>query len=161
MQSGFTASEIVKQYKFLNRKEHSRACLKNAFPGVCVTLCGMQDPIGEAQWGYGDQIGAQQAAKWGVQTGGMIFQTRSRIPLKIYWRTKKAKNAKGQVDRIKKAVLCLGTFPQSHQEQNEDRYAEKSCRQLLIENYIVIFALTNRQNGLCGNDTVSGKKSIR
>lgn len=30
-------------------------------------------------------------------------------------------NAKGQVDRIKKAVLSLDTFPQSHQERNEGR----------------------------------------
>lgn len=45
------------------------ACLKNAFPGMFVSLCGMQDPVGEAQRGYGEQIGVQQAAKWGVQTG--------------------------------------------------------------------------------------------
>ena len=37
-------------------------------------------------------------------------------------------NAKGQVDRIKKAVLSLDTFPQSHQERNEGRYAGKSYR---------------------------------
>lgn len=35
-------------------------------------------------------------------------------------------NAKGQVDRIKKAILSLDTFPQSHQERNEGRYAVKS-----------------------------------
>jgi len=34
-------------------------------------------------------------------------------------------NAKGQVERIKKAVLGLDTFPQSHQERNEGRYAER------------------------------------
>ncbi len=28
-------------------------------------------------------------------------------------------NVKGQVDRIKKAVLSLDSFPQSHQERNE------------------------------------------
>ena len=28
-------------------------------------------------------------------------------------------NAKGQVDRIKKGVLSLDTFPQSHQERND------------------------------------------
>jgi len=28
-------------------------------------------------------------------------------------------NAKGQVDRIKKAILNLDTFPQPHQERNE------------------------------------------
>ncbi len=32
-------------------------------------------------------------------------------------------NAKAQVDRIKKAVLSLDAFPQSHQERNEGRYA--------------------------------------
>lgn len=32
-------------------------------------------------------------------------------------------NAKGQVDRIKKSILSLDTFPQSHQERNEGRYA--------------------------------------
>ncbi len=48
-------------------------------------------------------------------------------------------NAKGQVDRIKKAILNFDIFPQSHQERNEGRYAGKGYRQLLIDNYIVIF----------------------
>ncbi len=48
-------------------------------------------------------------------------------------------NAKGQVDRIKKAILKLDTFPQSHQERNEGRYGGKGYRQLLIDNYIAIF----------------------
>ncbi|MEE1518252.1 MAG: type II toxin-antitoxin system RelE/ParE family toxin [Lachnospiraceae bacterium] len=50
-------------------------------------------------------------------------------------------NAKGQVDRIKKNILSLDTFPQSHQERNEGRYAGKGYRQLLIDNYIVIFRI--------------------
>ena len=50
-------------------------------------------------------------------------------------------NAKGQVDRIKKAVLNLDAFPQSHQERNEGRYAGKDYRQLLIDNYIAIFRI--------------------
>ena len=50
-------------------------------------------------------------------------------------------NAKGQAGRIKKAVLSLDTFPQSHQERNEGRYAGKSYRQLLIDNYIAIFRI--------------------
>lgn len=50
-------------------------------------------------------------------------------------------NAKGQVDRIKKAILSLSTFPQSHQERNEGRYAGKGYRQLLIDNYIAIFRI--------------------
>ena len=43
--------------------------------------------------------------------------------------------------RIKKAVLSLNTFPQSHQERSEGRYAGKGYRQLLIDNYIVIFRI--------------------
>ena len=50
-------------------------------------------------------------------------------------------NAKGQVDRIKKAILSLDTFPQSHQERNEGRYAGKVYRQLLVDNYIAIFRI--------------------
>lgn len=50
-------------------------------------------------------------------------------------------NAKGQVDRIKKAILDFATFPQSHQERNEGRYAGKGYRQLLIDNYIAIFRI--------------------
>lgn len=48
-------------------------------------------------------------------------------------------NAKEQVERIKKAVLDLTIFPQSHQERNEGRYAGKGYRQLLVDNYMVIF----------------------
>lgn len=54
-------------------------------------------------------------------------------------------NAKVQVDRIKKAVLNLDTFPQSHQERNEGRYAGKGYRQLLIDNYIVIFKINEQE----------------
>lgn len=50
-------------------------------------------------------------------------------------------NAKGQVDRIKKSILNLTTFTQSHQERNEGRYAGKGYRQLLIDNYIAIFRI--------------------
>ena len=50
-------------------------------------------------------------------------------------------NAKEQVDRIKKAILGLETFPQSHQERNEGRYAAKGYHQLLIDNYIAIFRI--------------------
>ena len=58
-------------------------------------------------------------------------------------------NAKGQVDRIKKAVLDLDTFPQSHQERNEGRYAGKGYRQLLIDNYIAIFRIDEAQKVVC------------
>lgn len=50
-------------------------------------------------------------------------------------------NAKGQANRIKNAILSLDTFPQSHQERMEGRYARKGYRQLLIDNYIIIFRI--------------------
>ena len=50
-------------------------------------------------------------------------------------------NAIGQINRIKKAILILDIFPQSHQERNEGRYAGKGYRQLLIDNYIAIFRI--------------------
>ena len=50
-------------------------------------------------------------------------------------------NAQGQVDRIKKSILSLDTFPQSHQERNEGRYDGKGYHQLLIDNYIAIFRI--------------------
>lgn len=50
-------------------------------------------------------------------------------------------NAIGQINRIKKAILSLDIFPQSHQERNEGRYGGKGYRQLLIDNYIAIFRI--------------------
>lgn len=50
-------------------------------------------------------------------------------------------NAMGQADRLKKSILSLDTFPQSHQERNEGRYAGKGYRQLLIDNYIAVFRI--------------------
>lgn len=50
-------------------------------------------------------------------------------------------NAKGQTDRIWKALKSLETFPQSHQERIVGRYAGKNYRQLLIDNYIAIFRI--------------------
>ena len=50
-------------------------------------------------------------------------------------------NAIGQINRIKKAILSLDIFPQSHQERNEGRYAGIGYRQLLIDNYIAIFRI--------------------
>ena len=49
--------------------------------------------------------------------------------------------AKGQVDRIKTAVLGLETLPQSHQDRLVGRYAGKGYKQLLIDNYIAIFRI--------------------
>lgn len=54
-------------------------------------------------------------------------------------------NAQGQLPRIKKAILGLDTFPQSHQERSEGRYVGKGYRQLLIDNYIAIFRIDELQ----------------
>ena len=53
-------------------------------------------------------------------------------------------NAKGQVERIKKAILDLDTFPQSHQDRLVGRYADKGYKQLLIDNYIAIFKIDEK-----------------
>lgn len=58
-------------------------------------------------------------------------------------------NARGQVDRIKKAILNLDSFPQSHQKRNEGRYAEKGYRQLLTDNYIAIFRIDEANKIVC------------
>ncbi|MBR2674195.1 MAG: type II toxin-antitoxin system RelE/ParE family toxin [Mogibacterium sp.] len=50
-------------------------------------------------------------------------------------------NAKGQTDRIKRAIKSLATMPESHQERFEGRYAGKGYRQLVVDNYIVIFRI--------------------
>ena len=50
-------------------------------------------------------------------------------------------NAHGQTDRIWKALKTLESFPQSHQERTEGRYAEKNYHQLIIDNYIAIFRI--------------------
>ncbi len=55
-------------------------------------------------------------------------------------------NAKAQADRIKAAVLNLSTFPQSHQERLEGSYAGKGYRQLLVDNYIVVFKIEEKGN---------------
>ena len=50
-------------------------------------------------------------------------------------------NVKGQIERIKKSILSLDTFPQSHLERSEGSYAGKGYLQLLIDNYIAIFRI--------------------
>jgi addiction module RelE/StbE family toxin len=53
-------------------------------------------------------------------------------------------NAKGQIDRIKKAILGLEIFPQSHQERTTGIYAGKGYRQLIVDNYIAIFEIKEK-----------------
>jgi len=54
-----------------------RACLKNAFRKIYVTICGRFCPDEGVVAGYVNRIRAKYTAKWGVQIVEMIFQTRS------------------------------------------------------------------------------------
>ena len=49
--------------------------------------------------------------------------------------------AKRQTNRIKEAIRSLSSFPESHQERQEGRYADQGYRQLLIGNYMAVFRI--------------------
>ena len=51
-----------------------RACLKNAFRKIYVTICGRFFPDEGVVAGYGNRIRAKYTAKWGVQIVEMIFR---------------------------------------------------------------------------------------
>ena len=62
--------------------QHSfRACLKNAFCKMCVTICGRFRLNEGGVAGYVNRMKAKYTANWGVQVAGMIFQTRSSISI--------------------------------------------------------------------------------
>ena len=52
--------------------------------------------------------------------------------------------AKGQTDRIWTAVQTLSTMPYSHQDRLDGRYAGKNYKQLLIDNYIAIYKIDEK-----------------
>ncbi len=58
---------------------------------------------------------------------------------------KSPENGKAQLDRIKEAILSLSTFPESHQNRMRGRYAGKDYKQLLVDNYVVIFKIDKEQ----------------
>ena len=49
--------------------------------------------------------------------------------------------AKGQTVRIWDAIFSLDEYPESHQDRLIGRYAGKGYKQLIIDNYIVIFKI--------------------
>lgn len=59
----------------------------------------------------------------------------------LLWKSYHRKMPKDRRTRIWEALKKLETFPQSHQERTEGRYAGKGYRQLLIDNYIAIFKI--------------------
>ncbi len=50
-------------------------------------------------------------------------------------------NAKGQTDRIWEALRTLEQIPEAHQDRLVGRYAGKGYKQLLIDNYVVVFKI--------------------
>lgn len=69
------------------------------------------------------------------------FKEIERIFAYIALEKQSPENVQGQTDRIWKALKTLDTFPQSHQERDEGKYAGKGYRQLLIDNYIAIYKI--------------------
>ncbi|MCR5418236.1 MAG: type II toxin-antitoxin system RelE/ParE family toxin [Lachnospiraceae bacterium] len=47
--------------------------------------------------------------------------------------------------RIKKAILDLETLPQSHQDRLVGSYAGKGYKQLLIDSYVAIFRIDEKE----------------
>ena len=52
-------------------------------------------------------------------------------------------NAKGQTDRIWDAIRTLEQMPEAHQDRLVGRYAGKGYKQLIIDNYLVIYKMDN------------------
>ena len=55
-------------------------------------------------------------------------------------------NAKAQTDRIWDAIKSLEQLPESHQDRLVGRFAGKGYKQLIVDNYIVIFKIDKEQN---------------
>ena len=79
--------------------------------------------------------------KYKVRLNPKAYTDIDRIFFYIALEKQSPDNARGQTERIWKALKTLETFPQSPQERNEGRYAGKGYRQLLIDNYIAIFKI--------------------
>lgn len=79
--------------------------------------------------------------KYKVKLNSRAFRDLEEIFAYIAYDKLSLNNAKAQTDRIKMALKKLETFPHSHQERLDGRYAGKGYRQLLIDNYIAIFRI--------------------
>lgn len=55
-------------------------------------------------------------------------------------------NAKGQTDRIWDAIKSLEQLPELHQDRLVGQFAGKGYKQLIVDNYIVIFKIDKEQN---------------
>lgn len=50
-------------------------------------------------------------------------------------------NAKSQTDRIWDSIEALDSFPSAHQDRQAGKYAGRGYKQLMIDNYVVIFKI--------------------
>lgn len=55
-------------------------------------------------------------------------------------------NAKGQTDRIWDAIKSLEQLLESYQDRLVGQFAGKGYKQLIVDNYIVIFKIDKEQN---------------
>ena len=55
-------------------------------------------------------------------------------------------NAKGQTDRIWDAIKSFEQLPESYQDRLVGRFAGKGYKQLIVDNYIIIFKIDKEQN---------------
>ncbi|SEA18695.1 Plasmid stabilization system protein ParE [Pseudobutyrivibrio sp. ACV-2] len=79
--------------------------------------------------------------KYTVELMPRAYRDIEEIYAYIAYEKLSPENAKGQIDRIKEAILGLDTLPESHQDRVTGRYAGKGYKQLIVDNYIAIFRI--------------------
>ena len=83
--------------------------------------------------------------KYTVELMPRAYRDIEEIYAYIAYEKLSPENAKGQIDRIKNAILGLDIFPESHQDRTIGRYAGKGYKQLIIDNYIAIFRINEEK----------------
>ncbi|MBE5969383.1 MAG: type II toxin-antitoxin system RelE/ParE family toxin [Lachnospiraceae bacterium] len=83
-------------------------------------------------------------AKYKVKLYEQAFKDLDEIFSYICYDKQAPQNAKNQTDRIKAAILGLESLPQSHQDRTVGIYANKGYKQLVIDNYLAIFKIDEK-----------------
>lgn len=83
--------------------------------------------------------------KYKVRINSKAVRELDNIYEYIAFNIQAPENARDQVNRLKKEILKLSTFPESHQVRDEGRYAGKGYRQLLVDNYLAIFKVDDME----------------
>lgn len=79
--------------------------------------------------------------KYKVNLNALAYRNLDEIFSYIAFDLQSPINAKKQTYRLWQSLKTLEIFPQSHQQRNIGKYAEKGYRQLLIDNYIAIYKI--------------------